>query len=519
MKRILCVWFENWPIQRLAVDRADLRGRALAIFARAGRRGERVIACSIAAQRMGIRVDMPAVEAKSLVERKSRPPLSAVHLAAVHLAAVHLATVHLERHDPAADRRALERLSGWCDAFSPTVGIEEADRPECLLLDLTGLARLFGTEANLVGRLCAGFAKRGFAVHTGTGATIGAAWASAHFPSSFPSLPIEGLRLPEDMVRLLHELGIDRVGQLTALPRAALASRFGESLLERLDQATGRREETIVAHRPTAEPRAGWSLEYPTGSRKTIDAVLGRLLERVAEHLRRHDQGAIRLQCRLDCAERTSAALDVKLFRPTADASHWMKLIEVQRERQTLPGPVTAIHVWATPGPVVPHQHQLFTDENRAARRQLAVLVDQLSTYLGADRVLGTRLTTTAAPERTFRCEPLATQKAAGLFSSRPAKRVLTPFSPMQRPLHLLPRPEPLRGVTVGRGGLPSRFHYRRRTQRIAHHVGPERIETGWWRGRLMRRDYYRVETDCGTRFWIFRQLNDRKWFLHGIFE
>jgi len=49
-------------------------------------------------------------------------------------------------------------------------------------------------------------------------------------------------------------------------------------------------------------------------------------------------------------------------------------------------------------------------------------------------------------------------------------------------------------------------------------HWGPERIETGWWRGSLTSRDYYRVETASGHRFWIFHNLRDRQWYLHGEF-
>jgi protein ImuB len=53
---------------------------------------------------------------------------------------------------------------------------------------------------------------------------------------------------------------------------------------------------------------------------------------------------------------------------------------------------------------------------------------------------------------------------------------------------------------------------------RIVQAYGPERIETAWWRGPTVRRDYYVVETDSGERFWLFRRLRDGSWFLHGMF-
>jgi protein ImuB len=64
----------------------------------------------------------------------------------------------------------------------------------------------------------------------------------------------------------------------------------------------------------------------------------------------------------------------------------------------------------------------------------------------------------------------------------------------------------------------PSRLWLHGRWYRVAHTHGPERIETAWWRGPSVRRDYYVIETECGERFWLFRCRRGRRWFLHGIF-
>jgi protein ImuB len=48
---------------------------------------------------------------------------------------------------------------------------------------------------------------------------------------------------------------------------------------------------------------------------------------------------------------------------------------------------------------------------------------------------------------------------------------------------------------------------------------GPERIETGWWDGHDVRRDYYVAWTRAGIRLWIFRERPPGGgWFLHGVF-
>ena len=75
----------------------------------------------------------------------------------------------------------LESLAAWCQRFSPLVGIEEGDEPASLLLDITGLAHLFGGEAALAEQMVGDFAARGLRVRLAIADTLGAAWAIAHF--------------------------------------------------------------------------------------------------------------------------------------------------------------------------------------------------------------------------------------------------------------------------------------------------------------------------------------------------
>ena len=81
------------------------------------------------------------------------------------------------------------------------------------------------------------------------------------------------------------------------------------------------------------------------------------------------------------------------------------------------------------------------------------------------------------------------------------------------RPLRLLTQPVRLPG------GIDGPFSFAGQQQRIVRRVGPERIETGWWRGRTVARDYYRIETTTGRCYWVFRRLPAGPWFLHGMFD
>ena len=240
------------------------------------------------------------------------------------------------------DREALELLAERCRSFSPLVGLE----PSCndsLLLDISGLAHLFGGERPLAEAIVRDFAKLRLKVCVSVADTIGAAWAMSrgegsrkgdrHLlceapggpfrqkvpvpfsasplilpadtpPEFFYPLPVELLRLPRASLRWLGELGILSVGQLEMLPREEFLSRFGPVLLTRMDQLMGRLDEPVPAVAAESRFAARWSAEYPTLRRATIEGVLAHLSARVAAALDRCGWGALRLECRFDSREK-----------------------------------------------------------------------------------------------------------------------------------------------------------------------------------------------------------------------
>jgi protein ImuB len=70
------------------------------------------------------------------------------------------------------------------------------------------------------------------------------------------------------------------------------------------------------------------------------------------------------------------------------------------------------------------------------------------------------------------------------------------------RPLWLLPEPKPLQS-----SGMP------------AFALGAERIESGWWDGGDVQRDYFIAHTHQGAALWIFKDLTDGSWHLHGFWS
>ena len=99
------------------------------------------------------------------------------------------------------------------------------------------------------------------------------------------------------------------------------------------------------------------------------------------------------------------------------------------------------------------------------------------------------------------------------------------------RPVRLFQPPEPIEAQWVLPDDPPFRFTWRRRSHRVLHADGPERVAEEWWTSDNAAdprdsgdriRDYYRVEDEEGRRFWLYRVGlpgdPPPRWFVHGIF-
>jgi protein ImuB len=166
--------------------------------------------------------------------------------------------------------------------------------------------------------------------------------------------------------------------------------------------------------------------------------------------------------------------------------------------------------------------------------------VNRLSSRLGGEQVLRAELRESPLPERAVRWVGMTEKREKKLQNAnckmqianwkrrkRPKINALQFRAPTEgrscnlqspRPLLLYPQPHPIEVTSIAPDGPPQIVWLDGRRQRVARHWGPERIETLWWRGRTVRRDYYRVAMEAGGMLWIFRRLNEGDWFLHGVF-
>jgi protein ImuB len=552
MKRIVSLWLPKLSTERLArPDQSpsprDWQARAAAtVVWHQG--GPRLAAANAHARAAGLRPAMRLADARTLV-----PDLLTAAA------------------DPVADRRLLEAVAGWCDRYTPWVALDplgaalaagEDGAEACaaggfggdagLLLDITGCAHLFGAgeagERALLADLVERLTRHDLSCRAAMADTAGAAWALARYAErqadlycplsgqrdALAKLPIEGLRLATPILETFYRLGLRRIGDLYAMPRAPLARRFGDAPLARLDQALGLSEETIEPRRPAPAFRTRLAFVEPIGRPEDIAAATSRLLAALCRQLEQAGMGARRLEIALFRVDGSVDRTAIGTSRPNRDNPKLMKLFE-EKLGELDPGFGVELMILAAPE-VEPWTgaQETLAETGLAASASFEDgtidLADRLALRLGTENVVRLLPRASHLPERV-QTMVAVTVKAA----PSGGWRRMASFKGI-RPTRLLQRPEPVDVTALVPDDPPSRFKWRQHLHRIVRAEGPERLADEWWRprpnGELAKastvppvRDYYRVEDDDGGRFWLFRDgaynadTNGQgtKWFLHGF--
>jgi protein ImuB len=486
-----------------------------------------IVLCSEQAARLGIRLGFTVAEAVAIEPQ-----------------------IVIQKQDPKGDRRALEALAEWMCRYSPCVGLEEGPSPQSLLADITGCANVFRGEDRLLERAVRELRAEGWNVRIAIADTVGAAWGLAHYAPQLASggsnapglacapgallpplagLPVAALRLEGETLQLLCELGIDHIHQLLALPRAEIPARLGAGVLHRLDQALGRASEVITPCRTLPEVQASRWFEYATDRFDVLKHALEEVTAEIHAVLQSRQWGARQVECCLHHEKAAPCKLEVTLFRPTGSHRHLTALLRTQLERVRVAEPVCGMSLRVTAAePLQWSQTELLEAEQAEGRRQLSTLIDRLSNRLGREAVTRPTLVPDPQPECACRFQPViqeessrAKRKAESFSFVESPSPLFPPGFPgsVQRPVRLWPTPALIDVWRVFPEGPPQRFSWKGTEYHVARAWGPERIETGWWRGNDVHRDYYMVTTDAGTRFWLFLRQDDNRWFLHGCFD
>jgi len=430
--------------------------------------------------------------------------------------------------DPAGQAAALERLADAASRWTPLVALDGRDG---LMLDVSGVAHLFGGEAGLIADAQGRFARARLTLRAGLADTPAAARALARFgrepiaaaglegkafARTFHDMPVLALGIAPALAADLSRAGLKRIGDLALRPRAPIAARFGADLIARLDELHGASRPSISPRFPAPDFVAERRFASPILALEAVEATLNRLADDLVVLMERHGKGARRLELALFRVDGAAWRLSLAASRPLNEARSIQRLF---RERLLHGEPID-------PGfgidlmrlscllaeDSAPSQHAFERAFEAEKAKNLADLIDGLSARLGPSRILRQRLVDAHWPEHSVVWRPATSPGPDALIATE------------NRPLRLFERPEPIETLAEVPDGPPLRFRWRRVLREVAAIEGPERIAAPWWRGSGgPTRDYFRAEDLDGRRYWLYREglyaeTARPRWFLHGVY-
>ena len=383
-----CIYIPDFPVEAIVRVEPLLREQAVAVL-----EGKpplvRVVALNEKARLLGMEAGMTKLQAGIFTAPEGKN--SAI----------------LRQRSPKQETAAHSALLDVAHAFTPRVEDTAADT---LLLDLSGLSRLYGALAKMAHELAsrlsaidleakialaanpdtAMFAARGF-----NGVTVISSGKEAQrlgvlpltvlldaFALSQPKLSTtdrDREKQREQMLDTLERWGVRDFRTLARLPEHALASRLGETgaHLQRLARGVGMR--TLVLCEPVSCFEEVMELESPVEALEPLSFILNRLLEQLCARLEARALAAqelrLQLQHERQVADEESMTVQdlvagsdiVRPFTRTLrlpvamrDAKVFLKLLQLELAAHPPGAPVIKVSIAAEPAPPRSAQHGLF---------------------------------------------------------------------------------------------------------------------------------------------------------------
>ena len=413
-----------------------------------------------------------------------------MHWVALHFPQLRRQALSRGHAPPEPEREALAAVAAWACRFTPRVSLEP---PQALLMEVEGSLRYFGGRWKFLAQLRAGLPRLGFEARVAEAPAARAAlWLARGDGGRLEALPVAVTGLPPEALELLANIGVRTVGGLLRLPREGIVRRFGQDLLQQIDQAGGKAPDPREFFVPPARFAMQLVLPAPVAQAEQALFAARRLLEQMEGFLAARHAGVRSFSLRLLHDGLPATEVEVGLAACGRDAEHFARLLRERLARVALRAAVAAIRLEAGNPEVLPGENGNFFSDPHAGGEEWLRLIERLQARLGREAVHGLRTHPDHRPERAS----VAVFPGKEIFSNEEKHGG-------PRPLWLL---DPPRRLVEGQFALLA---------------GPERIESGWWDGAEARRDYFIARTGESSLAWIYRERGPEpgeSWFLHGLF-
>jgi protein ImuB len=470
----LCLRFDQLPLQCLSRSEEQ----AVAVLAR-----QRVVRANDCAAALGISEGMGTTTLRALAGEDP---------------------VQLLERDEGAEQHCLQQLCCWAYSITPHLF---SWRQDCLQLEIGGCLTLFQGLEPLLAAVTNGIDSRGYRAQYGLAPTPKAAWLLSFAPADsamaiarpleerLAPLPLSLLDSFSPTVDSLRRAGLHTLGDILALPTAALGRRCGREFTRFLQQILGQQEDLQPDYRPPATFSDAYWFGYEVKANGELMPAAQLLLQSLCGFLRSTQLQTAEINWQLTGIDRTLQEVSVRSSNNHSDWKNWLQLTRIHFERLQLTTSVEGLALSChqlRPGQL--ENIDLFSPHSQ--KEPLANLLDRLRSRLGLQAIEKLGCRDEHLPELALHVS--SSHTGNGYDSSRGCA---------QRPFWLLPQPQALRQhrqQLYWNGALSLVY-------------GPERIEDNWWQSPVSR-DYYIAADGRGQHYWVFCDRLARQWYIHGIF-
>ena len=403
----------------------------------------------------------------------------------------------------AEEQAALEELFAVAESFSPRVQMVASpvngyggatQLAAVLLLDRQGTEALFGEARQFARKLQEALLAAAFPANVAVAPNAEASLLLARgytgvmgadagdVESRLAPLPLSALPCEAATLETLRRWGIRNLGELAALPEAALVSRIGQQgkRLQRL--ARGTEEHLLVPEEPDFVLLEHAGLDAPLDSLHSLLFLISPMLERLLRQAVNHAYALRSVTVKLDL-ERADHVVEVRPAVPSQSRDLLLRLLHLKLQAEPPQAGVLGIAVSAVPAAPQVAQRGLFQAQFPDPGR-LDLLLARLKSIAGEPNVGCPKLTNSHRDDEFL----LAAFAPAAGSLDMPAR----PGAPRSALRRFRP-PQPVRVLLCG--AQPSILFWKAQRVQLQSASGPWQTSGYWWDGRRWEADEWDVIT------------------------
>ena len=549
-----CIYIPDFMVQSVVRAEPALRGGALASSGRA---------LALPSRALALISGKPPLW--SVVAANAAAVLAGIQLGMTKAQVAEFCTVEIRHRSEVQEKATHAALLdvGW--SISPRVEDTAADT---IVLDLAGLASLFGTDENIARELAERASRIGVIPHVAVASNIeGAVLAARGFAgitivpegeecSSLGGLPIRTLCTDAEVLETLERWGVKCLRELAALPVLQLSERLGQNGVRLHELARGARVRSLVLAEACLQFAEEMEVEDAVEELEPLSFLLGRLLDQLCARLEARALAVrtVRIRFELEPSfEKDVQALKDESRKKTApkeytkvltlpvpmrDSKVLLKLVRLSLQADPPKSPIQKIEIAADAAPPRVAQSGLFAPKGPDPEK-LELTIARLAKLVGESNVGVAELLDTHrwenfrmarwADDANSPLKKTTRKKAAALTDDGKSQEARRPASGFR-----VIRPAVTASVEIDEE-RPVRICFSGMQGDVVAASGPWRSSGEWWQEDGWDQDEWDLAIDFGSRgglrekgaspwpqygvYRIYYDVPRRSWFVRGFYD